>query len=141
MSAVVARRYYLRGRGALERGEFEPAMENFRSAMDLMPSFTSARIGFCIALARDGDCPRAAQSLRAGLAGRASPTSKAAMWATLGDVLTLGGDFLGAEDAFRQAGAVAGFEVRAAAGLAAVYGKMGRYAEAVAQLQRASQTR
>ena len=136
--SVVARRYYLRGRDALDRGEFEPAMENFRSAIDLAPSFAMARIGYAVAVARDGDCPRAAQSLRAGLGRRASATSKAAMWATLGDVLIMGGDFLGAEDAFQQAAQVPGFEARAAAGLAKAYGKMGRYAEAVAQLRRAA---
>src|SRR5690606_6507999 len=87
---------------------------------------------------RSGDCPRAAQILRAGLGRRATAVATAAMWATLGDVLTLGGDFLGAEDAFRQAASEPSFEVRAAAGLARVYGKLGRYDEAVAQLRRAA---
>lgn len=136
--SVVARRYYKRGRDALERGEFEPAMEAFRSAMDLAPRFSMARVGYAIALAKEGDCPRAAQSLRAGLAAKASPTAKAAMWATLGDILVLGGDFLGAEDAYQQASATPGFEARAAAGLACVYGKMGRYAEAIDQLRHAA---
>src|SRR5690606_37595314 len=108
------------------------------SAVELVPRFSSARIGYAVALARSGDCPWAAQSLRAGLAYQASPTASAALWATLGDVLTTSGDFLGAEDAFKQAATVSGFEARAAAGLARVYGKMGRHAEAVAELRKAA---
>jgi Flp pilus assembly protein TadD len=61
------------------------------------------------------------------------------MWSTLGDVLTAGGDFFGAEDAFRQASEHSGYEQRAAAGLARVYGKLGRYAEAFAQLARSAE--
>ena len=137
MSAV-ARRYYVRGRAALGRGDLEAALEALRAAIDLVPTFSSARCGYAVALARFGDCPRAAQSLRAGLARPATRVARAAMWATLGDVLTLGGDFLGAEDALRQAEAEPGFEVRAASGLARVYGKLGRYPEAVACLHRAA---
>jgi uncharacterized protein HemY len=136
--SVVARRYFLRGQTALERGEWEPAMEAFRSAVELAPNFAMARIGFAIALASEGDCPRAAQSLRAGLARPTSEVTRAAMWATLGDILTRSGDFLGAEDAFKQAALTPGFEVRAASGLARVYGKTGRYTEAVGQLQQAA---
>ncbi len=137
MSAV-ARRYYVRGRAALERGDIEAALEALRAAVDLVPKFSSARCGYAIALARFGDCPRAAQTLRAGLARPSSSVARAAMWAALGDVLTLGGDFLGAEDAFRQAADEPGFEARAASGLARVYGKLGRYPEAVERLHRAA---
>ena len=49
------------------------------------------------------------------------------MLATLGDVLTLGGDWLGAEDALQQAARTPGFEERAASGLARVYARLGRY--------------
>ena len=137
MSAV-ARRYYVRGRDALDKGDTEAAIEALSSAVDLVPGFSSARVAYAVALARFGDCPRAAQILRAGLARPASPVAAASMWATLGDVLTAGGDFPGAEDAFRQAAACDQFEARAAAGLARVYGKLGRYGDSFEQLARAA---
>jgi tetratricopeptide (TPR) repeat protein len=133
--SVVARRYYGRGREALDRNDTDGAIEAFRAALDLAPHFTSARIGYAVALARMGDCPRAAQAVRAGLGGRASGVARAAMWATLGDILTTGGDFLGAEDAYCQAAAHPDFAARAASGLTRVYGKLGRYQEAFAQLR------
>lgn len=138
----VARRYYVRGRAALDRGDLDAAIEAFRSAMDLAPGFSSARLGYAITLTRLGDCPRAAQTLRAGLASQPTrpltPVAQAALLATLGDVLTTSGDFLGAEDAFRQAAVTPGFEARAAAGLARVYAKLGRYGDSVTQLRRAA---
>lgn len=133
--SLIARRYYLRGCSALERGEIESAIEAFRSATELAPRFSSARIGYAVALARAGDCPWAAQSLRTGLAYASTRPATAALWATLGDILTMSGDFLGAEEAFKNAAAVPGFEARASAGLARVYGKLGRYPEAVAALR------
>ena len=99
----VARRYYERGRAALDAGDLESAQEALRAALELAPSFGNARVAYAVALARAGDCPRAAQVLRAGLGRASSPISAAAMYATLGDVLTLGGDFFGAEEAFQQA--------------------------------------
>jgi len=53
-------------------------------------------------------------------------------------VLTLGGDFFGAEEAFRECAAIAGFEARAASGLARVYAKLGRYKDMTAQLRTAA---
>ena len=136
--STVARRYHERGMQALATGDLEAAQENLRAAIDLAPGFGNARVAYAVALARAGDCPRAAQILRAGTARSVSATSTAALWATLGDVLTLGGDFLGAEEAFRQASAAPSFAVRAASGLARVYFKTGRNADAVAQLRRAA---
>jgi lipopolysaccharide biosynthesis regulator YciM len=60
------------------------------------------------------------------------------MWAALGDILTLGGDFMGAEDAFRQAEQHPDFAGRAAAGLARTYAKLGRYPESFQYLARAA---
>lgn len=137
MSAV-ARRYYVRGRDALDKADYEGAIEALSSAIDLVPGFSSARVAYAVALARFGDCPRAAQTLRAGLARPATAVAAASMWATLGDVLTAGGDFPGAEDAFRQAATCDQFQARAAAGLARVYGKLGRYDESFAELSRAA---
>jgi Flp pilus assembly protein TadD len=79
--------------------------------------------------------------LRAGIGRASSPISAAAMYATLGDVLTLGGDFFGAEEAFQAAARTPGFEVRVASGLARVYARLGRYRDMAAQLRRAAQPR
>ncbi|MBA3539825.1 MAG: hypothetical protein H0T79_09365 [Deltaproteobacteria bacterium] len=131
----VARRYYERGRQALDTGDLETTQESLRAALELAPQFGNARVAYAIALAKAGDCPRAAQLLRAGL-GRASSTiSAAAMYATLGDVLVLGGDFFGAEEAFKQALQTPGFEARVASGLARVYARLGRMADMAAQLK------
>jgi tetratricopeptide (TPR) repeat protein len=134
----VARRYYERGRASLESGDLESAQEALRAALELAPTFGDARVAYAVAVAKAGDCPRAAQVLRAGLGRASSPISAAAMHATLGDVLTLGGDFFGAEEAFQQARQTPGFEVRAASGLARVYARLARYAEMAAQLELAA---
>jgi len=137
MSAV-ARRYYARGVQAIGSGELQIAVEQLQAAVDLAPMFGDARVAFAVALAKFGDAPRAANVLRTGLGRAISPVGVAALWATLGDVLTLAGDFFGAEDAFRQAATHPDFAVRAASGLARVYAKLGRYPDAVAQLKRAA---
>ena len=139
MSAV-ARRYYERGRAALDVNDLESAQESLRAALDLAPGFGNARVAYAIALAKANDAPRAASILRAGLGRASSPISAAAMHATLGDVLTMGGDFFGAEEAFQTARATPGFEVRAAAGLARVYARLGRFRDMAAQLKLAATT-
>ena len=134
----IARRYYDRGRVSLEGGDLESAQESLRAALELAPQFGDARVAYAVAMARAGDPPRAAQILRHGLGRASSRISAAAMQATLGDVLTLGGDFFGAEEAFQQAAQVPGFEVRVASGLARVYARLGRYRDMAAQLDRAA---
>ena len=62
MSAV-ARRYYERGTMSLQQGDLENAQEALRAAIDLAPGFNDARIAYSLALARAGDCPRAASGL------------------------------------------------------------------------------
>ena len=138
MSAV-ARRYFERGKQALDTGDLETAQESLRAALDLAPNFGNARVAYAVALAKAGDCPRAAGILRAGLARAMSPISAAAMWATLGDVLVLGGDFFAAEEAFRTAEQTPGFTARAASGLARVHARLGRYREMAAELRRAAE--
>lgn len=137
MSAV-ARRYYERGTLSLQQGDLENAQEALRAALDLAPNFGDARIAYSIALAKAGDCPRAATVLRAGLARATSAISSAAMQATLGDVLVMGGDFFGAEEAFNQVATVPGFEVRAASGLARVYARTQRLPQMAQALIRAA---
>jgi tetratricopeptide (TPR) repeat protein len=136
--SIVARRYYERGVKAIANADLDSAQESLRAAVDLAPGFGNARVAYAIALAKAGDSPRAAQVLRAGIGRATSPVSAAAMHATLGDVLTLGGDFFGAEEAFRQAGASPGYAARVASGLARVYFKLGRHADAVAELKKAA---
>ncbi len=137
----VARRYFERGKQALDTGDLESAQESLRAALELAPAFGNARVAYAVALAKAGDCPRAAGVLRAGIPRATSRISAAAMWATLGDVLVLGGDFMGAEEAFAQAGQVPGFEARVASGLARVHARLGRYREMAEQLRRAARPR
>jgi uncharacterized protein HemY len=134
----VARRYYDRGRQALDNNDLETAQESLRAALDLAPQFGNARVAYAVALAKAGDGPRAAQVLRHGLGRASSRISAAAMYATLGDVLVLSGDFFGAEEAFQNAAQTPGFEARVAAGLARVYARLGRYKDMAAQLKRAA---
>jgi uncharacterized protein HemY len=134
----VARRYYDRGRQALDNNDLETAQESLRAALDLAPQFGNARVAYAVALAKAGDGPRAAQVLRHGLGRASSRISAAAMYATLGDVLVLSGDFFGAEEAFQNAAQTPGFEARVAAGLARVYARLGRYKDMADQLKRAA---
>lgn len=134
----VARRYYERGRQALETGDLESAQEALRAALELQPTFGNARVAYAVALAKANDCPRAAAILRAGLGRTLSRISAAAMYATLGDVLTMGGDFFGAEEAFQEAARTPGFEARVASGLARVYARLGRFRDMAEQLKRAA---
>ena len=138
MSAA-ARRYYERGRQALDTNDLETAQEALRSALDLAPAFGNARVAYAVALAKAGDCPRAQSVLRQGIPRASSPISAAAMWATLGDVCVLGGDFFGAEEAFQTAARTPGFEARAASGMARVHARLGRFRE-MAQALRAAAT-
>ena len=139
MSAV-ARRYYDRGRAALDLGDLETAQESLRAALDLAPGFGNARVAYAVALAKAGDCPRAATVLRAGIPRASSAISAAAMYATLGDVCVMGGDFFGAEEAFNTAGQTPGFEARVAAGLARVHARLGRFRDMAEALSRAAKS-
>ncbi len=138
--STVARRYYDRGRQSLENGDLESAQESLRAALELAPGMGNARVAYAVALARAGDSPRAAQILRQGVSRALSKTSAAAMYATLGDVLVLGGDFFGAEEAFKVAAQTPGFEARVASGLARVYARLGRYQDMAAELRKAAAT-
>lgn len=133
-----ARRYYERGKQALEAGDLETAQQQLSSALQLAPSFGNAIVAYAVALAKAGDAPRAAAVLRGGIPRASSPISRAAMYATLGDVLVVGGDFFGAEDAFNMAAQTPGFEARVASGLARVHARLGRYREMAQALQRAA---
>ncbi|MBA3818555.1 MAG: tetratricopeptide repeat protein, partial [Deltaproteobacteria bacterium] len=125
-------------RQSLDSGDLDSAQESLRAALELAPGFGDARIAYAVALAKAGDVPRASQVLRHGIGRASSRISAAAMYATLGDVLTLGGDCFGAEEAFQQAAQTPGFEVRVAAGLARVYARLARWTDMATQLKRAA---
>jgi thioredoxin-like negative regulator of GroEL len=133
-----ARRYYERGKQALDTGDLETAQQQLAAALQLAPSYGNAICAYAVALAKAGDCPRAAAILRGGIPRATSRVSAAAMQATLGDVLVLGGDFFGAEDAFNAAAQTPGFEARTASGLARVYARLGRYRDMAQALARAA---
>ncbi len=133
-----ARRYYERGKLSLDSGDLESAKQALASALQLAPNFGNAIVAYAVALARAGDAPSAAAVLRSGVPRASSKISAAAMYATLGDVLTLSGDLFGAEDAFNKAGETPGFEARTASGLARVYSRLGRYRDMAQALQRAA---
>ena len=137
----VARRYYERGKQALDTGDLQTAQESLGAALELAPGFGNARVAYAVALAKAGDCPRAASILRAGIPRALSKVSAAAMYTTLGDVLVLGGDFFGAEDAFASAAATPGFEARVASGQARVHARLGRFREMAEALRRAATSR
>jgi Flp pilus assembly protein TadD len=132
--STIARRYFIRAHAELGRGEYEAAAESFRASMDMAPAFLSARLGYAAALVRLGDTPRASQVLRAGLARTTSERGRAALLQMLGDVLIAGGDFFGAEDAYRQVTDLTSSAAAPHAGLARVHAKLGRYGDSFAAL-------
>lgn len=138
--STAARRYYLRGKSALDAGDLDGALEGLSAAVELSPGFVAARLAYAAALARRGDCPRAAQTLRGGITrSGVTATERRAMLASLGDVLVRGGDFPGAEQAYAQLDGDSRFAARAAAGRARVAAKTGDYAASFAALRRAAE--
>lgn len=136
-----ARRYFERGKQALDTGDLETAQQQLASALQLAPNFGNAICAYAVALAKAGDCPRAATVLRNGVPRATSPISAGAMYATLGDVLILGGDFFGAEEAYQTAARTPGFEARAASGMARVHARLGRFREMAEALRDAATRR
>ena len=138
MSAPVARRYFLRGRELLKHGDLDSACQEFGSALELIPEFVEARIGFALTLARV-DPPRAAQSLRSGLNRRVTPVQRRQLLCALGDVLLTSGDYPGAEAAFDEATSLGATKLHDRVGR--LRAKTGRFAEALDELLLAARTR
>ena len=65
-----ARRYYERGKQALDGGDLETAQQQLAAALQLAPRFGNAICAYAVALAKAGDAPRAAAVLRSGLLRR-----------------------------------------------------------------------
>ncbi len=139
MSAPIARRYFQRGKEQLRAGDLEAATQSFANAVELAPYFVEARVGAALTLART-DPPRAAQLLRAGLRGLVRASQRRLVLVALGDVLTAGGDFPGADEAYAQAAQLPGRHPLASR-LARLQAKTGRYAEALATLAAATTSR
>jgi thioredoxin-like negative regulator of GroEL len=139
MSATVARRYFARGREQLRSGDLDAAAQSFAAAVELAPYFVEARVGAALTLART-DPPRAAQLLRNGLRGVTRASQRRLMLVALGDVLTAGGDFPGADEAYHQASQLPGRHPLASR-LARLQAKTGRYAEALSTLAAATTAR
>ncbi len=131
MSAVVARRYFQRGRELLRQGALDEACESFGAAVELCPHFSEARVGYALTLVRS-DPPRAAQSLRAGLGRARANSDRRLLQCALGDVLVSGGDYLGAESAYADAVALGAVELHDRLGR--LRAKMGRFSEALDEL-------
>jgi hypothetical protein len=133
VSAAVARRYFVRGREKLRRGELEGACQEFAAAVELHPGYVEARVGYALTLVRT-DPPRAAQSLRSGLQRAARANERGPLLAALGDVLLIGGDFLGAEAAYSEAATLPNAPRRLPDRLARLRAKTGQYAAALSEM-------
>lgn len=131
MSAPVARRYFVRGRELLKRGELDSACSEFGNALELVPDFVEARVGYALTLARI-DPPRAAQSLRSGLNRGPRPSQRKQLLCALGDVLLTSGDYPGAEAAYEEATTLGATRLHDRLGR--LRAKTGRFAEAISEL-------
>lgn len=135
MSALIARRYYLRGCDELRRGELDDACQDLQAAIQLVPGFYEARIAYAVALLRLKDAPRATQTLRAGLHYHPSGPGRAMLLRTLGDALVLAGDFIGAEEALTETVATSASDSADLHDrLARLRARTGRYSEAFTEL-------
>lgn len=105
MSALIARRYYLRALDEMRRNELDDACQDLQAALQLIPGYYEARVAYAAALLRLKDPPRAVQTLRAGLHYNATGAGRAQLMRALGDALVAAGDFLAAEQAFAETSA------------------------------------
>jgi thioredoxin-like negative regulator of GroEL len=121
----------LRGREAAKRGAVDEAEREFGAAVELSPDFAEARVGHALALVRS-DPPRAAESLRQGLARAPRPNARRLLLVALGDVLLVAGDFPAAEQAWSEA-SLYGPTLRLHDRLARLRSRTGRFAEAFAE--------
>lgn len=137
MSALVARRYYLRGAEALQRREHDEAMGDFQAALELCPHFYEARVGVALALCRQGESARAANLLRGRLAEATELAERVALSQALAEALIASRDLLGAERALAEA--VAGGAAGLHDPLARLRARSGRFSEAFAELLKAAQ--
>lgn len=135
MSALIARRYYVRGCDELRRGELEDACQDLQAAIQLIPGYYEARIAYATALLRLKDPPRATQTLRAGLHYSPSGAGRGMLLRALGDALVIAGDFPGAEQAFAETTAVSASDSADLHDrLARLRARTGRFPEAFSEL-------
>jgi len=130
VSAYVARRYFVRGREHLRRGDYDEAEREFAAAIELSPLFVEARIGYALVVCR-ADPPRAAQLLRVGVQRAQRASERRVLLGALGDVQLAGGDFLGAEESFAEAARLPGSDARLHDRTGRLRAKTGRYGDAL----------
>jgi tetratricopeptide (TPR) repeat protein len=134
VSAFVARRYFVRGREHLRRGEYDEAERELAAALELSPLYVEARVGYALLVCRT-DPPRAAQLLRIGVQRAQRPSERRTLLGALGDVQLAGGDFLGAEESFAEAARLpgqSGSNARLHDRTGRLRAKTGRFGEALA---------
>jgi Tfp pilus assembly protein PilF len=136
LSAAVARRYFVRGREHLRRGELDDAQREFTAAVELDNGYAEARIGLALTLVRV-DPPRAQSTLRTGLNRATRPAERQALLCALADAQLVGGDFLGAEDSYNEALKLPGTPPKIHDRLARLRAKTGRISDALDELRQA----
>ena len=109
----------------------EAACEQFGSAIELVPEYVEARVGYALTLARV-DPPRAAQALRIGLQRATRATARRQLLCALGDVSLTSGDYPGAEAAYAEATQLGATHLHDRLGR--LRAKTGRFAEAIEEL-------
>lgn len=138
MSAVLARRYYLRAKEKLTMSQLDDACQDFQAAIQLAPGYCEARVGYATALMRVPDPNRAVQTLRAGLHYAALPAERAAILRALSDALVQLGDYVGAEQALSEALQSGPTSADLHDRLARLRARTGRLAESFDELLRAA---
>ncbi len=138
MSALLARRYYVRGVAQLAEGRYDDACRDLSEVVRLFPGFAEARIGYARALIGLSDAPRAVQVLRNGLHHDPLPRERGQLQRALGDALLAGGDYAGAEQALSEAAQGGAETADLHDRLARLRARTGRFAEAFDELLRAA---
>ena len=136
MSALVARRYYLRGAEALQRREFDEARGDLQAALELCPHFYEARVALSQVLCRQGAAARAVALLRERLAMASERAERTALHGALAEALLQSRDLSGAERALTEA--VAGGAPGMHDQLTRLRARSGRFPEALEELLQAA---
>ena len=138
--SVVARRYFVRGREARNRGDLAGAREAWSAAIELCPTFVEARIGLGLAIVRD-DPPRAVTTLRGGLGHAPRGRRRRVLLEALGEAQLLAGDFIGADASLSEAATLPGAGPELWLRIARLRARTHRYGEAFAAFSQAAAAR
>ena len=138
--SVVARRYFLRGREARNRGDAAAAREAFAAAVELCPTFVEARIGLGMVQLRD-DPPRASATLRAGLGHAPRGRRRRILLEALGEAQIMAHDFPGADVSLSEAATLPGAGPELWLRIARLRARTRRFADSFAAFQQAATLR